>query len=39
MFQNEGVEKRHAVITYDHYQNKFKIKDLGSTTGVSLIGL
>lgn len=36
MLQSEGIDKRHAVITFDHYQNKFKIKDLGSSAGVSI---
>ena len=28
------MDKRHAVITFDHYLNKFKIKDLSTVNGV-----
>ncbi|CAH1791028.1 unnamed protein product [Owenia fusiformis] len=30
---SRSVDKRHAVITHDHYENKFKLKDLGSHNG------
>lgn len=31
--QSQSVDKRHAVITFDHYLNKFKIKDLSTVNG------
>ena len=31
--QSQTVDKRHAVITFDHYLNKFKIKDLSTVNG------
>ncbi|XP_021359952.1 centrosomal protein of 170 kDa-like isoform X3 [Mizuhopecten yessoensis] len=31
--RSETVDKRHAVITFDHYLNKFKIKDLTTANG------
>ncbi|XP_013420179.1 centrosomal protein of 170 kDa protein B isoform X1 [Lingula anatina] len=31
--QSRSVDKRHAVITFDHYSKKFKIKDLSSLNG------
>ncbi|XP_069118336.1 centrosomal protein of 170 kDa-like isoform X3 [Argopecten irradians] len=31
--RSESVDKRHAVITFDHYLNKFKIKDLTTANG------
>ncbi|XP_060062856.1 centrosomal protein of 170 kDa-like isoform X2 [Ylistrum balloti] len=31
--RSETVDKRHAVITFDHYLNKFKIKDLTTVNG------
>ncbi|WAR19805.1 C170B-like protein, partial [Mya arenaria] len=29
----EGVDKRHAVVTFDHYLRRFKIKDLSTESG------
>ena len=34
-FQSRSVDKRHAVLTYDQTQEKFRVKDLGSVNGVS----
>ncbi|XP_071162022.1 centrosomal protein of 170 kDa protein B-like isoform X19 [Mytilus edulis] len=31
--QSQSVDKRHAVITFDHYLNRFKIKDLSTVNG------
>ncbi|XP_052766551.1 uncharacterized protein LOC128207571 isoform X3 [Mya arenaria] len=31
--QAEGVDKRHAVVTFDHYLRRFKIKDLSTESG------
>uniref|UniRef100_T1J609 FHA domain-containing protein n=1 Tax=Strigamia maritima TaxID=126957 RepID=T1J609_STRMM len=31
--QSRSVDKRHAVITYDHYEKRFKVKDLNSVNG------
>ncbi|XP_064603884.1 centrosomal protein of 170 kDa protein B-like isoform X3 [Liolophura sinensis] len=33
ILQSETVDKRHAVVTFDHYLNKFKIKDLSTANG------
>ncbi|KAG1671725.1 Centrosomal protein [Nymphon striatum] len=30
---SQSVDKRHAVITYDHYLHRFKVKDLNSANG------
>ena len=35
IFQSRSVDKRHAVLTYDQTQEKFRVKDLGSINGVS----
>ena len=32
--QSRSIDKRHAVITYDHYDTRFKLKDLSSVNGV-----
>ena len=29
------MDKRHAVLTFDGYEDKFRVKDLGSVNGVS----
>ncbi|XP_052058499.1 centrosomal protein of 170 kDa protein B-like isoform X4 [Mytilus californianus] len=31
--KSQSVDKRHAVITFDHYLNRFKIKDLSTVNG------
>ncbi|XP_067943232.1 centrosomal protein of 170 kDa protein B-like [Watersipora subatra] len=31
--ESDSVDKRHALITFDHYQNRFKVKDLGTSSG------
>ncbi|KAK3092640.1 hypothetical protein FSP39_005243 [Pinctada imbricata] len=31
--KSQTVDKRHAVITFDHYLDKFKIKDLSTVNG------
>ncbi|XP_064623244.1 centrosomal protein of 170 kDa-like isoform X2 [Lineus longissimus] len=31
--KSRSVDKRHAVISFDHYENKFKVKDLSSLNG------
>ncbi len=36
-FQSRSVDKRHAVFTYDQIEEKFKVKDLGSLNGVSVL--
>ena len=33
-FQCESVDKRHAVVTFDHYLRRFKVKDLSTANGV-----
>lgn len=33
VIQSNSVDKRHAVVTFDHYVNKFKIKDLSTIHG------
>ena len=35
MFQSRSVDKRHAVLTYDGYEDKYRVKDLSSVNGVS----
>ena len=36
MLQSGTVDKRHAVITFDLYLSRFKVKDLSTTNGVSM---
>ncbi|CAI9734793.1 of 170 kDa-like isoform X6 [Octopus vulgaris] len=33
IIEGSSVDKRHAVVTFDHYLNKFKIKDLSTIHG------
>jgi hypothetical protein len=39
LLQSGTVDKRHAVITFDLYLSKFKVKDLSTTNGVSCVRL
>ncbi|KAF6036973.1 hypothetical protein EB796_004727 [Bugula neritina] len=36
--QWDCVDKRHALLTYNHYQNNFQVKDLGTSAGTFING-